>query len=342
MKAVGLNSYFTALFISTFISSLYGAPPDGTMRKDKNSVPYSTATSASDGKVAVTGELVYPTPLTLFNLGFDSLLTSSDREIFRFERKDLKVTASSTAPKIFPELQDITGKKILVAAEGHGGLGPFFRRTQISPNAWSTDLWYGNSQHMTDAVGGILMNAWQQTNTGYFSTEDATKFAGIPSESVDLVLSHMFFDYLSRMGQAQALAAALRVLRPGGEIRYYFADRIAQNPVDRDYVFEYLRRQGYRFEHAIAESETSIHLTDLWGGGRGLPDGITLPVYGLPRHFFDQYIAGCWGQLCAPKEGHQFDHSLLVIKKLSGPTGTPSDLHLDCGRRLNTLGLKTF
>jgi len=185
--------------------------------------------------ITVTGEWHYPTPVVLLHLGLSSWISveqerdyraQARREILYFHCPDQRLKNISlkilhSDKKLYPNLESYRGKKILSLGEGYSGLVPFLNRHKI--HAFGLDLWYDENIEIPKPTLGLqFMQTYRKRFKDSLITSDATRMRDIPDKTYDMVVSHFLFEYLDKSLQTKMLEESLRVLKPGGLLRYAF------------------------------------------------------------------------------------------------------------------------
>lgn len=215
--------------------------------------------------VAVTGEVVYPTPVNLAALHLREWLTPEQRTAVTFENTASQTIASSKGgierEMTMPSLREFAAqkRKILDVGAGFGGLVPFFHNRGV--DVLAVDLCYGK-QIPQDSLTQEYMGRYTKKYGKLLLFGDATELPrSIQDNSIDLVISHMVYQYLSNEGKKKMIREALRVTKSGGTIRIFPSD----DPGLVKFLNE-LRHEGQKFEYLIASN-------DLKATARLLPDG---------------------------------------------------------------------
>lgn len=263
-------------------------------KKADNHVPVSTAASVS-APVAITGEATYSTPLVLGNLGLRSILSREQQSTFtvKTEFKAVSTPSDALARKhLNLSSQALKGKKVLSLGEGYSGFTPFLRNQGIE--AYGLDLWYAaDTSQIKDAIGGEFMHAYREAHGDYLIAGDATNLRSVRGKGItsiedntfDMVTSHMMIGYLTEAAQFQMIQEAIRVVKPGGEVRIAFFE--GDFSLERfNEVKGQLEKNGFKFDGMLFNGSTKATLKS-----SGHPDFQDRPIAdSFPVEQFQQIL----------------------------------------------------
>jgi len=227
------------LFLLSFIFSVSGEDKKSLPKISKGKAQLvtlpQTEYAGTIAPITVTGEWHYPTPIVLLHLGLASWISTEQERDYRAQSrsnilyfhsldrslKNVGLKVLLLDKKLYPNLESYRGKKILSLGEGYSGLVPFLNRHKI--HAFGLDLWYDeNIEIPKPTLGWRFMQSYRKRYKDFLITSDATQMPNIPDKSYDMVVSHFLFEYLKESLQRKMLEESLRVLKPGGLLRYAF------------------------------------------------------------------------------------------------------------------------
>lgn len=187
--------------------------------------------------VAVTGEFLYPLETVLTNLGLENK----------------------------SQLDRLKDKKVLSLAEGTSELVPYLLSQGIA--AQGLDLWYGDEDY-PDNWAGREMRAYYEKYKPYLIRADARNIPAADA-SYDFILSHMLMNNLSYPDRSPDMPAhysvlyeTLRVLKKGGEARFFGIREDAKLKIERELKDLGIQYKMQKIEFTVASSP-EVHTSHL-------------------------------------------------------------------------------
>ena len=176
--------------------------------------------------VSVTGENLYTTPMILKNLDINETM-----------------------------VQTMAGKHLLSVGEGFSGLVPFLRQKGIYASA--LDLWYA-SKKIPPTFVGQQMREYIDTHNEYLISGSAFSIP-VEDKTYDFVVSHMMVNNFDFETGLPFLKEAVRITKPGGEIRIFGYDERLLNRISQTFARYFKGQIIYttelrEFEYSVNES----------------------------------------------------------------------------------------
>lgn len=188
--------------------------------------------------VAVTGELIYPTPWVLNNLQLGGWITQVQQEQWELESQRRNIVhADAPYEKLdetdINELNHIPmeGQNVLSVGEGASGFIPFVERHRFERGTQELilglDLWYAK-EHMPEV--DIFERQYFSRYQSLLIKGDAGQLsAHFKTPTFDLIVANYVFTYLPTYTKVEFVRQALNLLKSKGTLRFNTA-RALENP----------------------------------------------------------------------------------------------------------------
>ncbi len=190
----------------------------------------------------VTGELRFPTPLILGNLGLSGFLSSEQKKAVQLDTLMQQIYSSDKRKNwlIQASVSTYKGKYVLSLGEGVSGLIPYLLENAIQ--AFGLDFAYYEislapsnkrtkplKEYLNRFEKNLIQADASDLSNVYILSDK--KLASLGDESFDMVVSHAMLTS-SWKKASKVLSEGFRVLKPGGTFRttiatYLHSDRIA-------------------------------------------------------------------------------------------------------------------
>lgn len=201
------------------------------------------AASNEDGStINVTGEFFYPIPHALHNLQLQNILTPHMNEYWLVHgSSELLFSSDHRGQKMGPkkdilekyqiDYQSLSGKEVLSLAEGRNAIVLWLNQLQeeleasigFKPiKAIGVDLIYGDAEIPEGGQDSVSILEFRNRHKDVLRYGDVTKLEEFAEDKdrFHLIFGHYIFKYLSQDGQINMLRHALRLVDPGGTIRF--------------------------------------------------------------------------------------------------------------------------
>ncbi|HMR24283.1 MAG TPA: class I SAM-dependent methyltransferase [Oligoflexia bacterium] len=267
---------------------------------DGNEVSVVVASNHEGSEVPITGEYLYPIPHALHNLqlqnmlsprmnhywfvqGWNKLLLSSDHHGEKLgPKKDL-------LKKYQIDYQSLWGEEILSLAEGRNAIVLWMNQlheelkqylnADVEPiQAVGVDLIYGEANIPEGGQDSAGILKFRNRHKNVLRYADVTKLEEF-SEDTDrfqLIFGHYIFKYLSSEGQKSMLKHALRLVKPGGTIRFNDVPLIIEEVIDpknrNKKIWQFTPafqqviaelKQEFNFDYIVSENWSPIYLKSI-------------------------------------------------------------------------------
>lgn len=263
------KSIVSFLFLST-ISAFAQTPTYQFIVHPGSGMVVQYTENGQTHSVAVTGELIYPTPWILNNLQLGGWITQAQQDQWELESQRLSVIhAEAPYEKLdetaIDELNHIPmeGQNVLSVGEGASGFIPFVERHRFERGTqeliFGLDLWYAE-EHMQEV--DIFERHYFSRYQPLVKKGDAGDlFAHFKTPTFDLIVANYVFTYLPARTKIEFVRQSLNLLKPQGTLRFNTA-RALENPNEfTAFLNEAIPvEQRAAYKVALVRSASKVHL----------------------------------------------------------------------------------